>query len=59
MSRRNFNLSSRRQSLILRDPRNVSIHDTGKPTDRIDVNDSFPAAVGGVLQVIIDMNEGG
>jgi hypothetical protein len=59
MTGRNFHLSSRRQCFILRNPRNVPMHDPGKAADLLEVDDSLPAAAGGVLHVVVDVDDGG
>jgi len=35
------------------------MHDPGKAADRLDVDDALPAAAGGVLHVVVDVDDGG
>jgi hypothetical protein len=35
------------------------MHGPGKAADRLDVDDALPAAVGGVLHVVVDVDNGG
>jgi hypothetical protein len=35
------------------------MHDPGKAADLLEVDDSLPAAAGGVLHVVVDVDDGG
>ena len=52
MARTNFHSSSRRYCPIFGNPLNVAVHDPGTAADVLNVDDAFPVAASGVLDVV-------
>jgi hypothetical protein len=52
MARTNFHSSSRRHCPIFGNPLNVAVHDPGTAADVLNVDDAFPVAASGVLDVV-------